>query len=102
MMMKAGRVRSLRLGARTSIGWALRDAKGRFSEVVRRAREEGPQRITSHGKDAVVVVKAEEFDRLKALDESQPNLHAFFSNSPLKDLDLNPASERSPVREIEL
>jgi prevent-host-death family protein len=43
--------------------WKLQDAKARFSEVVRRARSEGPQRVTVHGKDAVVVVAAEEFDR---------------------------------------
>jgi prevent-host-death family protein len=41
--------------------WKLQDAKTHFSEVVRRARAEGPQRVTVHGKDAVVVVGVEEF-----------------------------------------
>lgn len=41
--------------------WKLQDAKARFSEVVRRARTEGPQRVTVHDKEAVVVVSAEEF-----------------------------------------
>ena len=45
--------------------WKLQDAKAQFSEVVRRARSEGPQRVTVHGRDAVVVVAAEEFDRIK-------------------------------------
>jgi antitoxin Phd len=50
--------------ARQAGGWKLEDAKARFSEVVRRARSEGPQRVTVHGRDAVVVISAEELDRL--------------------------------------
>jgi antitoxin Phd len=42
----------------------LEDAKARLSEVVRRARSEGPQRITVRGRDAVVVISAEELERL--------------------------------------
>lgn len=45
-------------------GWKLQDAKARFSEVVRRARTEGPQRVTIRGQDAVVVIAADELDRL--------------------------------------
>jgi antitoxin Phd len=44
--------------------WKLEDAKAKFSEVVRRARTEGPQRVTLRGKDAVVIVAVEELDRL--------------------------------------
>ena len=40
--------------------WKLQDAKARFSEVVRRARTDGPQRVTIHGRDAVVIVAAED------------------------------------------
>ena len=90
------------LGRAGSGGWALHDAKARFSEVVRRAREKGPQRIMFRGKDAVVIVKAEEFDRLSNLDRLQPDLHTFLSGSPLKDLDFEFESVHSPVREIEL
>ena len=45
--------------------WPLQDAKARFSELVRRVRSEGPQHVTVHGRDEVVVVAAEEFRRLK-------------------------------------
>ncbi|MDB5366416.1 MAG: prevent-host-death protein [Rhodospirillales bacterium] len=41
--------------------WRLQDAKARFSEVVRRAREEGPQHVTVRGEDAVVVVASGEW-----------------------------------------
>jgi prevent-host-death family protein len=43
--------------------WKLQDAKARFSEVVRRAKSEGPQRVTIHGKDAVVVIAANEYEK---------------------------------------
>jgi prevent-host-death family protein len=41
--------------------WKLQDAKARFSEVVRRARAEGPQRVTVHDKEAVVIVAVEDY-----------------------------------------
>jgi antitoxin Phd len=46
--------------------WKLEDAKARFSELVRRARSEGPQRVSVRGKDAVVVIAAEDLDRILA------------------------------------
>lgn len=42
--------------------WKLQDAKARFSEVVRKAREGEPQRVTVHGQEAVVVVDPKRFD----------------------------------------
>jgi len=53
-------------------GWKLEDAKARFSEVVRRARSEGPQRVTVRGRDAVVVISAEELERLLPPTRSLP------------------------------
>ncbi len=50
--------------------WKLQDAKARFSELVRKARTGAPQKVTVHGKDAVVVVDAERFEiRPKAPSE---------------------------------
>ncbi len=43
--------------------WKLQDAKARFNDLVRRAREEGPQRVTVYGRDVVVVVSAAAFAR---------------------------------------
>ncbi len=48
----------------TLAAWRLEEAKARFREVVRLARERGPQRVTMRGRDAVVVVAAEEYARL--------------------------------------
>jgi prevent-host-death family protein len=46
--------------------WSLQDAKNRFSEVVEAARRQ-PQMVTKHGKPAVVVVAADEYERLRKL-----------------------------------
>jgi len=46
--------------------WQLHEAKGRFSELVKQAREHGPQHITVRGEPAVVLVSEEEFARLTA------------------------------------
>src|SRR5258705_471289 len=43
--------------------WKLQDAKARFSEVVRKAQTEGPQRVTVHSKDAVIILVARDYDQ---------------------------------------
>jgi len=50
--------------------WSLQDAKNRFSAVVEAARRE-PQTVTKHGRPAVVVVDAAEYQRLRTLDRAQ-------------------------------
>ncbi|MBC6445431.1 MAG: type II toxin-antitoxin system Phd/YefM family antitoxin [Alphaproteobacteria bacterium GM202ARS2] len=81
--------------------WKLEDAKARFSELVRQARESGPQRVTVRRKDAVVVVSAEEYDRLVARAE-QKTLSSLLADSPLRNLDFGEEGVKSPVREVEL
>ena len=44
----------------------MSEAKSKFSELVRRALQEGPQHVTRHGKDCVVIVSREDFDRFEA------------------------------------
>ncbi len=43
--------------------WQLQEAKNRLSEVVDLALEKGPQTVTRHGKEVVVVVAKAEFER---------------------------------------
>ena len=81
--------------------WKLQDAKARFSELIREVQQRGPQRVTVHGKDAVVVVSAEEYARLAPV-AAQPSLHALLSRSPLRDLDFEHESVQAPVRDVEL
>lgn len=63
--------------------WQLQEAKARFSEVFRQARSQGPQRITRHGKEAVVVMPAEQFERLSRRGRQPRRLVEFFAKSPL-------------------
>jgi antitoxin Phd len=81
-------------------GWKLEDAKSRFSELVKRAREE-PQRVTVHGRDAVMVVDAELFAKMLPAN-SQTSLHQLLSESPLARLDFESKGVRPPVRKVEL
>ena len=46
--------------------WSVQDAKNRFSEVVEAARHT-LQTVTKYGKPAVVVVAADEYERLRKL-----------------------------------
>lgn len=52
------------------MAWQLQAAKQHFSELVERARTEGPQLVTKHGRDAVVVLSAEEYARLRGPEVS--------------------------------
>ena len=79
----------------------LQDAKARFSELVRRVRSEGPQHVTVHGRDEVVIIAAEEFRRLKG-DLTGQALVAALQASPYREIDLEPRRARMPVRDINL
>ncbi|QCS50263.1 type II toxin-antitoxin system prevent-host-death family antitoxin [Picosynechococcus sp. PCC 11901] len=81
--------------------WKLEDAKARFSEVVRLARDADPQLVTVRGKDAVVILAADQFAKLLPLLK-QPNIHELLSQSPLNSLDFESSGVQSPVREVEL
>jgi prevent-host-death family protein len=73
----------------------------RFSELVRRVRSEGPQHVTVHGRDEVVIIAAEEFRRLKG-DLSGQALVAAMQASPYRDIDIEPRRSRLPVRDVSL
>ena len=79
--------------------WQLQTAKQRFSELVRRALDEGPQTVTRHGQDAVVVLSAAEYHRLVG---GGPDLKTFLLAGPdLSPLELD-LPERDLPRDIEL
>lgn len=59
--------------------WTLEQAKNRFSEVVRRALAHEPQVVKRGGRDGVVVVAQEDYERLVA----PQGLVGFLKASPL-------------------
>jgi prevent-host-death family protein len=81
--------------------WMLQDAKARFSELVRCARSEGPQHVTVHGREGVVVLAAADYHRLKG-DRSGQLLVDLLRNSPLRDVAIEPKGVPSPVRDVKL
>jgi prevent-host-death family protein len=90
------------ISLRTTPGrWRLQDAKARFSELVRLAHSDGPQHVTLHGRDAVVVLDAEEFQRLRGAPSGQQLIDAL-QTSPHRDLDIEPRRGKMPVRAVKL
>ena len=75
--------------------WRLQDAKARLSELVRQAQQRGPQRVTLHGRDAVVVVRADEFDRMRR-PISGRDIVAALATSPLADVNF----ERMTIKSL--
>ena len=62
--------------------WQLQEAKQKFSELVRRTVEEGPQTVTRHGEEVVVVVPVEEYRRLSG---EKPDFKEFLLSGPELD-----------------
>ncbi|MGI5289321.1 type II toxin-antitoxin system Phd/YefM family antitoxin [Nonomuraea polychroma] len=80
--------------------WQLQEAKQRFSEVVRRAHDEGPQVVMRHGRDVAVILDMEEYRRLKR-QEPKPDFKEFLLSGPdLSELDLT-RDTNTEMREID-
>ena len=82
--------------------WQLQVAKARFSELFRRALSEGPQLITRQGKEAVVMISDEQYERLVGKAHQPKNLLQFFRESPLVGVDLDLERDKDEGRDIEL
>lgn len=77
--------------------WQLAEAKNRFSEVVRLALQEGPQKVTRRG-DAVIVLSEAEYRRLSG---EKPSFLQYLASGPsLEGLDLS--RDSSPMRDVDL
>jgi prevent-host-death family protein len=89
-MQKKSTTRIIRSPSPKHRTWELQAAKARFSELFRRARAEGAQWVTRRDKKAVVVLPAEEYERLAARSRQPQSLVQFFAESPLakENLDL--------------
>lgn len=77
--------------------WQLHEAKARFSELFRRARTEGPQRVVKQHGEAVVIVPAEDFDRGSEKARQPDSLLEFFRSAPTggHPLDLRRKSDKT-------
>jgi antitoxin Phd len=78
--------------------WQVQEAKQRFSEVLRRAKSDGPQVITRHGEEVAVIIDATEFHKLT---DEVPDFKEFLrAGPPFDDLDLSRPEDR-PREEID-
>jgi prevent-host-death family protein len=61
--------------------WTVAEAKAKFSELIDKANDEGPQRITKHGRTTAVVVSVTEWEKKRA---RKVKLGQFLAQSPLR------------------
>ena len=79
--------------------WTVARAKAQLSQVIDRALRDGPQTITRHGRDAVVVVSATEWENKT---KRKGSLADFFAESPLRNSGLVIERDSETAREIDL
>ena len=64
------------------MAWQLQEAKQHFSEVVQRARIDGPQIVTRHGREVVVIIDISEY---RHLTEHRTDFRDFLLSFPSMD-----------------
>ena len=87
------------MGAIPKETWTVANAKARFSELIDKAKSEGPQTVTRNGKPAAVLVSVEEWEKKTA---PKGTLLEFLQNSPLRGADLDLGRLTDQPRDIEL
>lgn len=82
--------------------WQLQTAKARFSELFRRVLLDGPQYVTRAGKEKVVVISAEDYERLALRSRQPSSLLRFLSQSPLGKAGIDLEREPDFGRKVDL
>lgn len=79
--------------------WTVAKAKAQLSELIERARVDGPQTITRRGRSAVVVVSVEEWERKS---KRTGNLAEFFAGSPLRGSHIDVRRRKDRPRKVDV
>ncbi len=79
--------------------WQLQEAKNKFSNLVDRAHNDGPQVVTKHGRESVVIIAIEDYQKLS---KPKYDLVSFLRRSPFSGLNLDLVRDKSSSRDIEL
>lgn len=80
------------------MAWQLQEAKQKFSEMVRRALDEGPQTVTRHGDEVVVVLAVDTYRRLVG---DVPDFKAYLASAPdLDALEIHRSNDTAPSIEL--
>ena len=81
--------------------WPLQDAKNRFSALVNAALAGEPQHVTRRGEPAVVVLAADEYERLCRMERADaPTFAELLLEIPQDDEEFERLSV--PARQLEL
>ena len=62
------------------MSWQIQEAKNKLSEVVQKTLQTGPQVISKHGTDIVVMLSIAEYKKMR---KGKTNIVDFFRKSPL-------------------
>jgi prevent-host-death family protein len=79
--------------------WTVAEAKAKFSELLEKAKSEGPQKITRHGRTTAVIVAAETWERKS---QRKGNLAEFLMSSPLRGSGLKIKKLTGRLHKLEL
>jgi antitoxin Phd len=79
--------------------WQLQDAKSKFSQLVEKALHNGPQFVTKHGNNAVVILSFKDYQKIT---KPKSDLVTFLRSSPLVNSELDISRDKNPPRDIEL
>jgi prevent-host-death family protein len=79
--------------------WTVAEAKAKFSELLEKAKSEGPQKITKHGRTTAVIVAAEQWEKKR---KRKGSLAEFFLSSPLRGSGIKIERLRGGLRRVEL
>lgn len=82
------------------MSWQLQEAKAKFSRVVNMAMNEGPQIVTRHGEEVVVVMSMTSY---RQLAQSPPSLYELLTQSPFAGAQLEIERDQDEtIREVDL
>ena len=79
--------------------WPLQDAKAQLSKLIKCTLQEGPQGISVHGTEQVVVVPKSLYNHFI---ENQLSFIDFMKNSPLQGFNLDIERNKSETRDVDL
>jgi prevent-host-death family protein len=79
--------------------WQLQEAKSKFSEVVKRSQNQGPQNITVHGEPVAVLLSRRDYLKLT---HPKSSLVELLRSSPLAGIELDVKREQTLTRPIKL
>jgi prevent-host-death family protein len=80
--------------------WQLQEAKNKFSEVVEEAIHHGPQTVTRHGQETVIILSIKDYRKLRGVPKE--SFAEFMMRSPLRGVELDLKRDKSLPRDVSL